>query len=171
VVRALATWAFFAGLATIGLFAARRFAPGRHELELDVYVLVLGVLGVLTLLPVLGRLAPPEGESRLESALEREPAELPRIAELERLERELSLGAARAFDLHYRVRPIIREVAAARLERRGLRLDSEDPVVRERLGDRLFELIGPDRSPPTDRQTAGPGVEELRQTIERLERL
>jgi len=165
------TWAFLAVLATIGLFAARMVAPGRQELELDVYVLVLGVLGLLTFLPVLSRLVPPEGESTLESALERKSAAAPRIPELDRLERELSLGAARAFDLHYRVRPIIREVAATRLERRGLRLEPESRAVRDLLGDRLWELTSPDRSPPADRQAAGPGMEELRLTIEQLERL
>ena len=34
------------------------------------------------------------------------------------------MASARQFDLHYRLRPILRDVAAARLERRGLALDS-----------------------------------------------
>ena len=39
--------------ATFGLVAARRIAPGRHELELDVYVLVLGGLAWLVMVALL----------------------------------------------------------------------------------------------------------------------
>ena len=81
------------------------------------------------------------------------------------------MSAARSFDLHYRLRPIVRDIAVGRLERRGLRLDSGSPAVRELLGDRVWELVSPDRVAPGDRQAVGPGLAELRQTVESLERL
>ena len=158
-------------LATVGLVAARRIAPGRHEIELDVYVLVLGLMALLAMVSLLRQVAPRERRSALAAALEPPEPEPTRIPELDRLERELYMSAAREFDLHYRLRPIIREIALARLERRGLRLDSGSPAVRELLGEDLWKLASPDREPPRNRQSVGPGLAELRQTVESLERL
>ena len=169
--RFLLGWAFGAVLATIGLFVARVAGPGRHEIELDIYILVLGLMALLAVTSGLREIAPPAGKSRLEEALRRDPPEPPRIPELDRLEREVYMGAARAFDLHYRLRPVVREIAAGRLERRGLRLDSGSDAVRERLGEELWELTRPDREPPQNRQGSGPGLDDVRCTIEKLERL
>jgi hypothetical protein len=150
---------------------ARGFAPGRHELELDVYVLVLGVLALPPMISWLRQIAPLERGSKLAAALEPRVREVPRIPELDRLERELSMGATREYDLHYRLRPVVREIAADRLERRGLSLDSGSAAVRKLLGDDLWKLVQPNRQPPRDRQAAGPGLAEVRQTVEILERL
>jgi hypothetical protein len=165
------TWLLYAVMATIGLVAARMIAPGRRELELDIYVLALGGFGLLVLSSALGRVAPREDESLLEEALEPEPVEEARIASLERLQREVALAASREFDLHYRLRPVLREIAESRLERRGVRLDSGTRRVRELLGDELFALTAADREPPANRQAIGIGFEELERTVERLERL
>jgi hypothetical protein len=164
-------WVGLAVVAVIALVAARMISPGRRELELDVFVLVLGGLGLLVLAAELGRLAPTAEKSFVEQALEPEPPEERPIAGLLRLERELSMASARQFDLHYRLRPVLRDVAVARLEQRGIDLDSGRPVVQELLGDELFELTAPDREPPKNRLAPGPGVEGLDRTISRLERL
>jgi hypothetical protein len=165
------TWLVYALIATIGLGVARVIAPGRRELELDIYVLALGGLGLFVMSSALGRIAPRDDESLLEEALEPEPTGTARIAALERLEREVTLAASREFDLHYRLRPVLREIAAARLERRGATLDSESTRARELLGDELWSLTEPDREPPSNRQAPGIGFEELERTVERLERL
>ena len=165
------SWLLYAGLATIGLLAARVAAPGRRELELDIYVLALGGFGLLVMSSALGQIAPRDDESLLEEALEPETTETFPIAALERLQREVALAASREFDLHYRLRPVLREIAAARLERRGASLDSENARARELLGDELWSLTEPDREPPSNRQAPGIGFEELERTVERLERL
>ena len=56
--------------------------------------------------------------------MEPEQPEPARIAELDRLEREVALATSRDFDLHYRLRPVLREIAdvAARAARRRARL-------------------------------------------------
>ena len=66
---------------------------------------------------------------------------------------------------------MLREIAAARLERRGMSLDSGTPEVREALGESLWEVTDPDREPPRRPARPGPGLEELERTIARLERL
>jgi hypothetical protein len=114
--------------------------------------------------------AMPEGsQSELEQALVHPEAQPARVAELDRLEREIYMGAARGFDLHYRLRPVVREIAAGRLERRGLELDSGSAAVRAALGDELWELVRPDLEAPRDRQALGPGIDYVRTRIEELE--
>ena len=170
-ISAALRWVGFAAFATLALLVARMVEPGRKDLELDIFVLVLGGLGLAVLASELRRLAPPAEGSLLEEALEPEPPEVRPIAELHRLERELSMAAARRFDLDYRLRPIMREVAEAKLERRGLSLESSSPTVRELLGDELVELIATDHDPLANRLAPGPGLDGLDRTIERLERL
>jgi hypothetical protein len=125
----------------------------------------------LTTISWLRQFAPREEASMLAAALDPRPPEVPRIPELDRLERELHMSAAREFDLHYRLRPLVREIAATRLEQRGLRLDSTGPAVRELLGEDLWELVRPGRAAPRDRLAAGPGPATLRRMIESLESL
>ena len=170
-IGAVVRWVGFAVLAAVALFAARMISPGRQELELDVFVLALGTLGVIVLASEVRRIAPSADESLLEEALDPEPPEVHPIAELHRLDRELTMGSTRAFDLHYRLRPVLREIASARLERRGMALDSGSQSVQAALGEDLWELVEPDREPPHDRLAPGPGFEELDRTIARLERL
>ena len=169
--RAFFTWLLYAVLATIGLLVARMIAPGRHELELDIYVLTLGGVALLAVSSALGDVAPREDESLLEEAMEPEQPEPARIAELDRLEREVALATSRDFDLHFRLRPVLREIAESRLERRGVQLDSESPRVRELLGDELWALTAADREPPAYRQAPGLPLADLERTVERLERL
>ena len=169
--RPMLRWVGLAVPIVVALVAAHMISPGRKSIELDVFVLVLGVLGLLVLAAELRRLAPSAEVSLVEEALEPEPAEERPIADLHRLERELSMASARQFDLHYRLRPVLRDIAGARLEQRGLALDSGRPIVRELLGDELFELTAADRDPPQNRLAPGPGVEGLDRTIARLERL
>jgi len=165
------TWLLYASLATIGLFIARMLLPGRHELLLDIYVLTLGGIALATLSSTLRVVAPREAGSPLEEAMKPEQREPARIAELDRLEREVALAASRDFDLHLRLRPVLREIAESQLERRGVRLDSESPRVREILGDELLELTAADREPSAYREAPGLPLEDLKRTVERLERL
>jgi hypothetical protein len=164
-------WGVAVAAATIVLLAAFWIAPGHRELELDLFVLVIGGLSMLAMTAWLKQVAPTDERSELEAALVPHPRPSPPVQELDRLERELSMGAARAFDLHSRVRPVFREVASARLARRGLELDPRAAPVRDLIGDELADLLDPDRKLPDDRQAAGPGLDRLSATIERLERL
>jgi hypothetical protein len=166
--RLLIGWLVFTGLATVALLVARYLAPGRLALELDVYLLAVGGLALLEVVILTREAYPLEGRSALASALDSEQAEPSRPPEIERLERELTLASASAFDLHVRLRPTLREIATMRLATRGLRLDDDGEDV---LGEELWELVRPDRRPPTDRHAPGIGPDALRGAVERLEAL
>jgi hypothetical protein len=114
---------------------------------------------------------PTAGTSALAAALKRRREPNPqRPPDLVAIERLVILAVATAFDLHYRLRPILREIAAQRLaDSRGLRLDGGGPRIERSLGEGLWELVRRDRPGPESR--FGPGVrpQDLRRAIERLE--
>ena len=167
--RLLSGTLFIVGLATVALFVMRSVEPGRRALELDIYVLLVGALAVLAAVLAARRAIPVSTSSALAEALEPEPPEALRPPDLERTERIVTMATTTSFDLHYRLRPILREVAEQRLaDRRGLRLD-EDPGAREALGEALWEIVRPDREPPERRFTEGLAPRSLRAAIERLE--
>jgi len=80
------------------------------------------------------------------------------------MEREVTLGAATAYDLHVRLLPQLRQIAQARLERSGR------PMSPETLG-RWWELLRPDRPVPENRHGPGISVAELRALVSDLERM
>jgi hypothetical protein len=155
--RFVGGWLVFAAFATIALLLARVLEPGRLELELDVFVLAVGGLALLEIVIVARESYPREERSAIAVALEREAETTARPPELERLERELTLARASAFDLHTRLRPVLVEIARGRPE--------------EELGEELWELVRPDRQPPTQRHAPGIEPEALRRIVERLEAL
>lgn len=170
--RLLAGTAFGASLATLGLLLSIWAAPGRRALEVDVYVLVLGALAVLAAVLATRRAFPLDRGSALAAALEREPRTSLRPHELERLEREVTLGTSTAFDLHYRLRRTLREIAEQRLaDRHGLRLDPGGRPVEAVLGEELWGLVRPDRKPPNERYARGLAPKAVRRVVERLEAL
>ena len=81
------------------------------------------------------------------------------------MERGVTLGVAHAFDFHARLRPLLRDVAAARLAlSRGIDLDS--PAGRAALGEEAWELLRPDRPAPDDRFGPGVPAERLRALVD-----
>ena len=86
------------------------------------------------------------------------------------MEDELALGATSAFDLHYRLRPRLRSVAAGLLAaRRRLTLDADPDEARQVLGDETWELVRPDRPAPSDRQARGIPPDALERVVSSLE--
>lgn len=168
--RLLTASAFYLTLITIALFVSRSVQPGRHELELDIYILLVGTLAVFTAVLITREAFPPSTGSALAKALEVEPVESVRPPDLERTERLLTISAATAFDFHYRLRPILREVAEQRLaDHRGLRLDAGGPEVEAALGDELWGLLRPDREAPEERFTPDVDRDTIERAVERLE--
>jgi len=172
--RALTSgWAFLVGLGAFALVAALVFLPGRRALELDVFVLYLGALGLLGGVRATRAASPHVHEPVLADELSDPLDVLPeRPAELERLEREVYLSLGTGFYLHHRLRPLLREIAAHRLlVRHGVDLDSRDETARPLLGETAWDWLRSDRPEPRDRWGAGPPLKVLREVVDVIERI
>ena len=158
-------------LAGVGLGIAYALVPGRGALELQVWALVAGATVVLAGVLAVHDAFPTAETSALAAALKRRREPDPhRPQGLVAMERLIILAVATAFDLNYRLRPILREIAAQRLaDNRGLRLAGGGPRIERVLGEGLWELVRPDR--PGSESRFGPGVrpQALGRAIERLE--
>jgi hypothetical protein len=147
------------------------FSSVPRERLLDGYVLFAGSLLMLGLVRAASESGTSEA-SLYERALRRRERRPERPQELGKLEREVALAASSSFDVHFRLRPVLRQIAAHRLStRRGVDLDGGSPEVRAALGDELWELVRPDREPPDDRFGPGFPLARLRVALERLERI
>jgi len=161
-----------AALLTAALVCALVFRPGQWRLALDAWLLALGAVALAAAVAATRgahpRDEPPPFDRRRRSRAEPES----RLPQLARLEREVEMGAGTAFDVHYRLRPLLREIAEHRLAtRRGLTLDSGSSAVVAVLGNDLWELVRPDREPPRFHHDPGLPVAEIRSAVETLERI
>ena len=69
------------------------------------------------------------------------------------------------------LRPLLVPIVAARLGRRGIDMARAPRRAQELLGDRLWEIVRPDRPPAANRVGGGLASDELREVIERMEQL
>jgi len=138
--------------------------PGLRNVALHVYVFLVGGLLMLGLVAAAGDSVPRRMRSELDRALAESEHRERRLPEVERIEREVTLATASAYDLHYRLLPHLREIAQCRLERAG---KSPGP---ETLG-RWWELLREDRPEPEDRFAPGIKQSELRALVADLERI
>ena len=138
--------------------------PGLRNVTLHVYVFLVGGLLMLGLVAAAGDSVPRRRRSELERALSESGHHDRRIPEVERVEREVTLATASAYDLHYRLLPHLREIAQCRHERSG-----RTPCA-ETLG-RWWELLRPDRPEPEDRFAPGIKQAELRALVNDLEKM
>jgi hypothetical protein len=93
------------------------------------------------------------------------PLRLRQIADILKESEESEFGVDRS------LRPLLLPIVAARLGRRGVDLTLAPERARELLGERLWEIVRPDRAPAGDRVSRGLGGERLRAVIHRLEQL
>lgn len=152
-------------LAAAGLGVAVLVSPGSPSLTVAIYL--FGVAS-LVLAAVVFRVATalPRGEP---VPLEKPPRS-PRVGQLESVARALKLAEASAYDLHHSLRPIVREVAAARLARHGVSLGREPERARALLGAQTWDLVRPDREEPFGRAgRGGCSRDELRAIVDALE--
>jgi hypothetical protein len=94
-----------------------------------------------------------------------------RPASLARVEREVTLASGTAFDVHFRLRPLLQQLAAGLLLRRGVDLERDPAGAEALVGPHLWELVRPDRAAPDDRIAPGLPVASIERAIDELERL
>ena len=147
-VLAAARWLIVPTVA-LGIVAA--FLPGRRQLVVRIYALILcaAVLGVaLTALRRAYPAASPLRRTKGAPAGRRPPPSLAR------LEQVTALGVADAFDLHHRLRPRLRRIAVGLFAARHQRaLDAHPDESRRVLGEDAWDSSA---GPPAARGPPGP---------------
>jgi len=152
---------------TLALLVAIAFAPGRLTLAVRIYALVVCAVALGLALTGLRRAYP--RARPLYARRGREPRRSPPPS-LARIEHETALGVAGAFDLHFRLVPRIRAIAAGLLwSRRSISTQASPDTARNILGSEAWELVRADRPPPDDRLARGLPASELRRVVESLE--
>jgi len=168
-VRRLVDAAAAALLATVVLGGVLVLQPVGRDLALHVYLLALAAIAMSVAVSVARAAVPVAARSPFAEALRRRPPEPQRPPQLERIERAVTLGVANTYDFHARLRPVLRDVAAARLARSGVDLDTL--AGRAAVGDDAWELLRPDRPPPDERFARGIEPQQLRSLVDMLETL
>jgi hypothetical protein len=153
---------FVATSIVIGYIAASQ--PSARNIAVHAYVFIVGGLLMLGVVAAAGDAIPRRRHSELSAALGEAARPQRTLPEIEKLEREVTLATASAYDLHFRLLPHLREIAQARLERSGR---SPGP---DTLG-RWWDLLRADRPPPEDRFAKGISQAELRALVSDLARM
>jgi hypothetical protein len=157
----------FLALPTIVLVAIAFLAPGRAEVALRIYALLLSATLIVVLVLALRRAYPDESPLREPGQAAPARSAPPSLA---RIEHEVALGIAGSFDLHYRLVPRLRSVAAGLLDaRRNVSLEASPDRAHALLGDEAWALVRPDRTTPQDRLGRGMTPAELGRAVDALE--
>jgi hypothetical protein len=155
------------GLAA-GVMIALLLAGSARGLALLAYVLFMGAVALVLLAGRLRNALPPAVP--FERLLATAPQRVEPVRQLETIMRALVAVAWSQAELHYRLAPMVREIAAARLSRsHGVDLDRQPERARSLLGDgRVSELVGP-RHGPLDNRYGGWSRQDLGELLDELE--
>jgi hypothetical protein len=136
----------------------------------EVALIVAGAIGSGVLLALLTTRLP-AGQSVFEQELRPRMTTQVWPAQLVRLERVVEWSSTNPLDVHTRLRPVLVEIAEARLGGHGVRLDRDEAEARRLLGPAVWELVRPDRPAPASREGPGMGPRELGEILDALEAL
>ena len=168
--RDFARAARFLLLPTVGLVVVAAFVPGRLTLAARIFALAVCAAALGLVLGELRRRYPRARPLRPAQPTRGEQRRPP--GSLARIEDEVTLGVAGAFDLHYRLVPRLRALASGLLaSRRRVSLDASPDASRALLGETTWELVRSDRRPPDDRLARGITPADLSGVVDALERV
>jgi len=141
-------------------------------LAVRLWLVALGAigLGLLTERALAGRVVSDVAGARLPWGWWRRPRG-ERVRALEELEHAVDFSLGTAFDVHYRLRPHVRRVAAYRLGLRGVSLDRQPRRAAQLLGPEAWDLARPDRPEPDDRNARGLDLAHVARVVEGLDAL
>ena len=159
-----------AGLAVVTIGIALLLSGAARGIALYAYLLLLVLIAVVMVGSRIARAWPPT--PRFDRLIPRRDEPEARVLQLEGLVGRLSGGSPNAFDLHQRVRPLVRQIVAAQLARTyGIDLDSRPDRAEQLVGPWTWQLIRPDLTAPADSwgQTWSP--REMNALVSELEQL
>jgi hypothetical protein len=158
-------------VATTGLAVGLGMRPGDAGAAVEAYVLFLGAIGLALLAKATSGTFEPATASRVAVARDRKLRKDGRPADLVRVERELEMSTESAFDTYFRLRPILREVAATRLALSGVDLDAPGGRAEALLGPEAWELVKPDAERPADHYAPGVRLSAVAHALDAVEAL
>jgi len=161
------------GLVFSAAIAITAFAvSGLRDALLEVYLLGIGGVLLLALVRTTTGTASGTTTSDFDRALADMSRRYPSDSGELSLVHDVQQSVASSLHLHTRLRPLLREIAAHRLSMRfGVDLDREHERGRELIGGEVWELVRPDRPPPSDRLAPGPPASHLSKVVDELERI
>ncbi len=140
----------------------------RVRLAAEVAFIVVGAIGAAACLAALA-IRLPAGHPLFEPGLRPPVTTDLWPAQLVRLDRIVEWSGSSALAAHTRLRPVLVEIAEARLARRGLRLDRDVEEAQRLLGPMAWEVVRPDRPAPRDRDAPGIAPRDLDEVLDALE--
>jgi hypothetical protein len=155
---------------TIGAGVLLLAVPDSAALVAHVWLVVVLALALGVGLDRLRR-AVPKRPSAFDAAFAPTPRTGARPAGLARVERAVTLATGTAFDVHYRLRPVLVAIASGLLARRGVDPQRSPARAELLLGPAVWELVRPDRPAPSDRAAPGLPVATIERAVDDLERL
>ena len=144
--------------------------PGRASLVVHIWLVATMAVALGGVLRALLRLVP-QGGSGFDAAFARVERGRARPATLARMERVVALASGTAFDVHYRLRPAVRPLAAGLLAARGVDVERDPRTAEAMVGADAWELIRPDRAPPENRGAPGLPLASIERMVAALERI
>lgn len=153
-------WAVFFTIVAGSIYG---LAPTVRSPTLHAYVFALGGAALLAAVKF-ARMRAPLQRSELDAAVARAKPPAAGVSQLERLQREVTIGCSSEADFQQHLLPKLREIAAARLARTG-RTPGPDTL------GRWWDVLRPDREAPEDRFARGIRLSELKELVADLDRL
>lgn len=156
---------------TVVAGAVLAITPPHAEQIARAWLLALALIGSLA---VAGLVASAPADTQRPPALwrRRRSAAAGIPADLESLQLAVELSVSSEFDRHYRLRPIMIEIASGVLARRhDVSLEHDQERASALLGLQLWELVRPDRPEPPGRGRRELDQTELVRMVESLEAL
>jgi hypothetical protein len=162
------------GAAVAGAIAAGvalLFGVDRTDIVLDAYlVFVAALLALATARIVSGAFPGPSGV--VPRTLTRTPRRYARPDSLRVTEDVVALGQADHFDLHFRLRPLLQDIATAGLAARtGTDLQATPERAELELSPETWSLVRPDRPRPEGKGIRGIDTASLSAVVGELERI
>jgi hypothetical protein len=136
------------------------------SLVVEIAVLVAGALVAISQL----RRLPASADALRRRGARRRPAPVS-SADLATLEQLVSIAQSSAADVHLRLRPALRRIAAGKLTARRIVLDGDPEAARAALGEELWEIVRPGRPAPADSRAPGLSLSSLSALVTTLEDL
>jgi hypothetical protein len=131
-----------------------------------------GLVALVVLLRRVARRLPRQRNSPFEAAVRRPGDLTPEVEEFDSIRRTVDGARFSAFDAHFTLRPLLRELAASRLwVRRGIKLDAQPEAASDLLGSEAFAFLRERRPPPSNYRRpvmSVPAIERIVKTLESI---